>query len=108
MNHHEGHEAHEGLQNEALYSVLQLHHVKINQQPYGNACDSHVSKNLCVMDGEERFDSLGFYEQFAVYEHIKSVAAVEKNFLVTERLGKLHLELNARYRELMRQTNSVC
>src|SRR5213596_3090758 len=81
---HEGHEAHEGLQDETLDSILQLCDVKVDHQADRNFRQSHVRKNLRLMNREQSFNALDFHNQVATYEQVYSVPAIEQHSFCSE------------------------
>jgi hypothetical protein len=91
---HEGHEVHEGLQDEAFDSILQLRDVEIDNQSDRNFRQSHVGKNLRLMNREQSFNALDFHNDVATYEQIDSITAIEQYLFVANRQGYLHLEWN--------------
>jgi len=91
---HEGHEAHEGLQHEAFDSILQLCEVEVDNQSDRNFRQSHVRKNLRLMNREQSFNAFDFYNQVATYEQVDSVTAIEQHFFVANQQWKLRLEWN--------------
>jgi hypothetical protein len=91
---HEGHEAQEGLQDEAFDSILQLCDVEIDNQSDRNFRQSQVRKNLRLMNWEQSFDALDFHNEVATYEQIDSITATEQCLFVANRQWHLHLEWN--------------
>jgi hypothetical protein len=82
---HEGHEAQERLQGEAFDSILQLCDVEIDNQSNRNFRQSHVRKNLRLMNREQSFDALDFHNEVATYEQIDSITAIEQYLFVANR-----------------------
>jgi len=74
---HEGHEEHEGLQDEAFDPVLQLCDIEIDKQTKRNFRESHIRKNLSLVVREERFNAFDLVDQFTPREQIDSIAAIE-------------------------------
>lgn len=92
---------------EAADTLLQLWHVEVDEQAYGQAGKSKIGKRLKAMDLSQLFDRLQFHERGFFDDHVSSIRGIETQPLVFQRYGHLGLNCQPVDLELVDQALSI-
>ena len=65
--------------------VLEHWYIEVQEQPHGALPQFEIGQHLCAVDRRQGFDSLDFYDDAILDEHVDAVANVKPQSVVDDR-----------------------